>query len=47
MTCELTLLTHQLTTVPLLAQESYVGVNAFMPDGMAPAQREARRMARP
>ena len=31
---------------PLLVQESYVGVNAFMPDGMAPAQREARRMAR-
>jgi len=31
---------------PLLVQESYLGINPFMPDGMAPAQREMRRMAR-
>jgi replication factor C subunit 1 len=31
---------------PLLVQESYVGVNATMPDGLLPAQREARRMSR-
>ena len=27
-------------------QESYINVNATMPDGMAPVQREARRMSR-